>query len=103
MPSASTEERTELLGLTPDELREFMAELGEKPYRASQLYDAICRRRIASLDSMTDLPKTLRRILSDRTVITRTEIQSVFRSSDGTRRFLLRLRDGSEAESVFMP
>ncbi|HSE36091.1 MAG TPA: 23S rRNA (adenine(2503)-C(2))-methyltransferase RlmN [Blastocatellia bacterium] len=96
-------ERTELLGLTQDELREFFAALAEKPYRAQQLYDAIYRRRIASFDAMTDLPKTLRRILQDHAIVTRTRIESEFMSSDGTRRFLLRLADESEVESVFMP
>lgn len=103
MTTASAEKRTELLGLTQDEVREFLDELGEKPYRASQLCDAIYRRRITRFDAMTDLPKTLRRILEECAVVTRTEINSVFLSSDGTRRFLLRLCDGSEAESVFMP
>lgn len=103
MTRASTEERTELLGLTQDEVRDFMAALDEKPYRARQLYDAIYRRRTARFDAMTDLPKTLRRILAERAVVTHTEILSVFLSSDGTRRFLLRLADESEVESVFMP
>ena len=95
--------KRELLGLTQDELREFMGELGEKPYRARQLFQAIHRRRIASFDRITDLPKTLRRILDQHAVVTFTEIENVFLSSDGTRRFLLRLSDGSEVESVFMP
>jgi len=99
----TTETRRELLGLTQDELREFMGELGEKPYRARQLFQAIHRRRIASFDRITDLPKTLRRILDQHAVITFTEIENVFLSSDGTRRFLLKLGDGSEVESVFMP
>jgi 23S rRNA (adenine2503-C2)-methyltransferase len=96
-------EKTELLGLTLDETSNFMLSLGEKPYRARQLYDAIARRRITSFDSMTELPKTLRRILEGNAVVSRTQIQSVFLSSDGTRRFLLTLNDGSEVESVFMP
>jgi len=103
MTLAPNDDRKELLGHTQDELRQFMAELGEKPYRASQLYDAIYRRRLPSFDAMTDLPKTLRRILAEHAIVTRTEIKSVFRSSDGTRRFLLGLLDGSEVESVFMP
>ena len=101
--SDATEMRRELLGLTQDELREFMGELGEKPYRARQLFQAIHRRRIASFDRITDLPKTLRRILDQHAVVTFTEIENVFLSSDGTRRFLLKLGDGSEVESVFMP
>jgi len=99
----SIAEKTELLGLTLDEVTNFMVSLGEKPYRARQLYDAMARRRITSFDSMTELPKTLRRILDDNSVVSRTQIQNVFLSSDGTRRFLMTLKDGSEVESVFMP
>jgi 23S rRNA (adenine2503-C2)-methyltransferase len=61
------------------------------------------RRRIQSFDQMTDLPKTLRRILNEHAVVTHTRIESVFVSSDGTRRFLLKLGDGREVEAVFMP
>ncbi len=103
MSAVTKEAQTELLGLTEEELREFMIALGEKPYRARQLHDAIYRRRITSLDAMTELPKTLRRILQDHAVVTRTHIERVFLSSDGTRRFLLKLADDSEVESVFMP
>ena len=99
----TTAKRIELLGLTQDELREFLVALDEKAFRARQLHDAIHRRRITSFDEMTDLPKTLRRILSDRAVVTNTRIESMFLSTDGTRRFLLQLVDGSEVESVFMP
>ena len=99
----STAEKTELLGLSLDEMTNFMLSLGEKPYRARQLYDAMARRRITSFDPMTELPKTLRRILEDNSVVSRTQIQNVFLSSDGTRRFLMTLKDGSEVESVFMP
>lgn len=96
-------ERNELLGQTQDELTGFLMTLDEKPYRARQLYDAVYRRRLTSFEAMTDLPKTLRRILDEHAVVTRTKIQSEFLSSDGTRRFLLRLSDESEVESVFMP
>ncbi|HZM85014.1 MAG TPA: 23S rRNA (adenine(2503)-C(2))-methyltransferase RlmN [Blastocatellia bacterium] len=101
--SSELAEPTELLGLTQDEVTGFLTSLDEKPYRARQLYDAVYRRRITSFEAMTDLPKTLRRILFDNAVVTRTKIESEFLSSDGTRRFLLKLPDASEAESVFMP
>lgn len=103
MISVAQEQKRELIGLTQDELREFMGALGEKPYRARQLFQAIHRRRMASFDRITDLPKTLRRILDQHAVVTFTGIENVFLSSDGTRRFLLKLSDGSEVESVFMP
>ena len=95
--------KIELLGLAQDELRQFMIELGEKPFRSRQLHDAMNRRRITDFHQMTDLPKTLRRLLDERAVVTHTRIKSVFTSSDGTRRFLLRLGDEREVEAVFMP
>src|ERR1044072_517883 len=95
--------RAELLGLTKDELQQFMVSLGEKPFRARQLYAAIYQRRMTTFDSMTELPKTLRRILDNKAVVTNTRIDSVFRSTDGTRRFLLKLVDSQEVEAVFMP
>jgi 23S rRNA (adenine2503-C2)-methyltransferase len=98
-----TESKIELLGHTQDELRRVMDELGEKPYRARQLYDAMYRRRITSLEAMTDLPKPLRLALGDRATVTTMRIENVFISSDGTRRFLLSLGDGGEVETVFMP
>src|SRR2546421_11711460 len=103
MSAVTPEEKIALLGLTQDEVSAFMVGLGEKPYRARQLYDAIYRRRITSFGAMTDLPKTLRRIFEDHAVVTRTRIESEFLSSDGTRRFLLKLFDDAEVESVFMP
>jgi len=97
------DKKIELLGCTVDEIRRIVIDLGEKPYRARQLYDAIYRRRITDLDSMTDLPKPFRHTLAERAVVTSTRIENLFFSSDGTRRFLLRLGDGREVEAVFMP
>jgi len=103
MSESQSDKRTVLLGLTQDELTQFMVALGEKPYRARQVYEAIYRRRTRSFDSMTELPKTLREILNEHAVVTRTTINKEFDSSDGTRRYLLSLSDDSEIESVFMP
>ena len=93
----------ELIGLTEAEVCEFLSSLGEKPYRGRQLYAAICRRRIIDFDQITDLPKTLRRILSEHAVITNTRVGGIFTSSDGTKRFLLELSDLLEVEAVFIP
>jgi 23S rRNA (adenine2503-C2)-methyltransferase len=95
--------KIELLGLTREELTDFMLSMGEKPYRARQLYAAIYQRRMTAFDSITELPKTLRQILSRKAVITQTRIEQVFNATDGTRRYLLMLADGQEVESVYMP
>jgi 23S rRNA (adenine2503-C2)-methyltransferase len=96
-------EKVELLGLTADELAARVAEFGEKPFRARQLYDAIYRRRLTSFAAMTELPARLREQLAAGAVVTHTRIKCIFTSSDGTRRFLLELGDGREVEAVFMP
>jgi 23S rRNA (adenine2503-C2)-methyltransferase len=96
-------EKRELLGLTEGELCEFLTTLAEKPYRGRQLYAAIYRRRTLCFNQITDLPKTLRRIISERAVITNTRVDQIFTSADGTKRFLLRLAGDLEVEAVFMP
>jgi 23S rRNA (adenine2503-C2)-methyltransferase len=103
MGEVMTGKRTELLGLTGQELVELMTAIGEKPYRARQLYAAVYRRRISALDQVTELPRSVRGVLAEQASVTQTRIESVFISGDGTRRFLLRLGDGREVEAVFMP
>ena len=94
---------TTLLGKTEKELIEFVTELGEAPFRGRQLYQWIYARRATDFDQMTDLPKSLREKLSQSANVTETKIERVFYSSDGTRRYLLKLSDSREAEAVFMP
>jgi 23S rRNA (adenine2503-C2)-methyltransferase len=103
MQVAEAEKRVELIGLTQYELGKFVVSLGEKPYRARQLYDAIYRRRITNFEVMTDLPTQFRRLLAERSVVSHTQVTDVFSSLDGTLRFLLRLSDGCEVEAVFIP
>jgi 23S rRNA (adenine2503-C2)-methyltransferase len=92
-----------LAGLTREELAAAVSALGEKPYRARQLYDSIHRRRVLDFSAMTDLPKTLRERLSAGYEVTATRVSSVFTARDGTRRYLLSLGDGQQIESVFIP
>lgn len=94
---------TTLLGKTEDELIEFARALGEATFRGKQIYQWIYARRALDFDQMTDLSKSLRDKLRQAAVVTETRIEHVFYSSDGTRRYLLRLGDGREAEAVFMP
>ncbi|MGH9825887.1 MAG: hypothetical protein ACREDR_21875, partial [Blastocatellia bacterium] len=93
----------ELNGMTQLELRVFLEGIGEPSFRAKQLFAGIHKRRLDSFDLFTDLPKTLRERLKAEANPVSLEIGRVFNSSDGTRRFLLELRDGLEVETVFMP
>jgi 23S rRNA (adenine2503-C2)-methyltransferase len=94
---------TPLQGKTEQELIDFAGQMSEPSFRGKQLYQSIYGRRILDFDGMTDLPKAFREKLKNAAKIAATEIADVFYSSDGTRRYLLRLEDGREAEAVFMP
>lgn len=92
-----------LLGKTESELMAYAEGGGEAPFRGRQLYQAIYQRRVTDFAQITELAKPLRERLRAETVITETVIARVFTSTDGTRRYLLRLGDGCEIESVFIP
>lgn len=92
-----------LLGKTEAELRDLVVGMGENAYRGRQLYSNIYGRRALDFAEMSDLGKGLRERLGSIARVTATRIAGVFRSLDGTRRYLLTLEDGREAEAVFMP
>src|SRR5580693_6134234 len=54
----------ELLGKSAEELREFVASLGERPFRAAQLYHALYAERRFEFASMTNIPAALRERLA---------------------------------------
>jgi 23S rRNA (adenine2503-C2)-methyltransferase len=92
-----------LFGLDVAALKELFAMLGEKPYRAKQLAEALYKQRVTSLDEVTTLPQLLREKLSaDGWVVGRPAIAESFRSVDGTERYLI--QTGSQTvETVWMP
>jgi len=92
-----------LLGKSEAELIEVAKSFGEAPFRGKQLYRCIYSRRVLDFARMTELSKSLREKLAASAVITETRIEQIFYSTDGTRRYLLKLGDGREAEAVFMP
>jgi 23S rRNA (adenine2503-C2)-methyltransferase len=92
-----------ILGRTKAELEDLASSLGEKAFRGRQLYDAVYRRRLLDWPLITEVPARLRSAWSQSTPISLTSISKVFTSADGTRRYLLRLEDGKEIESVFIP
>lgn len=95
-------EKKNLLGLTTEELKEFAAELGEKPFRGKQLFKWI-NRGVRDFEEMTDFSKSLRAKLSSAAYIGSLKVLDMQHDKkDGTRKFLFRLEDGNAVESVFM-
>jgi len=95
--------KTNLLGLTRSGLEQFVVAMGEKPFRARQLFKWIYRRAAGDFDSMTDLGKDFRRRLAEIADIRVPEVITEQVSADGTRKWLLRLESGQAIEMVFIP
>ena len=80
-----------------------LAELLQPAFRAAQIYKSVYQHWSSDFESMTDLPKALRTSLAAEWNIQPLSIHRRFDSSDGTRRYLVRLADGEMAETVFIP
>jgi 23S rRNA (adenine2503-C2)-methyltransferase len=87
------------------ELTDIREALGpEQPsYRAKQIYDALYRGQTSDLVQIRTLPQDLRQNLAASHTVGLPEIDRVYDSIDGTRRYLLRLSDGRTVETVLMP
>jgi 23S rRNA (adenine2503-C2)-methyltransferase len=88
---------------TLDELKEQLGSMGEPSYRADQLAEWIYRKRARSFAEMTDLPQSLRDQLAETFTFANLQVVRGLGSRDTTRKFLLRLNDGSLIESVLIP
>lgn len=95
--------RMNLKALSLDGFESFAQELGWPKYRAHQLLDWIYRKKAVRFDAMTNLPKRDRDLLEERAFIGDLEPVRRQQSSDGTQKFLFRLSDGQEIESVLIP
>jgi 23S rRNA (adenine2503-C2)-methyltransferase len=100
---AEATNKTNLLGLTRSGLEEFVVAMGEKPFRARQLFKWIYRRAAGDFDTMTDLGKDFRKRLAEIAAIRAPEVLTERVSADGTRKWLLRLESGQAIEMVFIP
>ncbi len=96
-------EKINLRGLTYGDLLAVAGRLGEKPYRAEQIYAWVYRRRAASVNEMTDISKTLRERLKEEFCIENDKVSALSEAPDGTRKFASELSDGNVVESVLIP
>lgn len=95
--------RTNLLGLSREEISTALAALDVESYRADQIYGWIYAKGVTDLEAMTNLSKDLRLRLQDAFRIDRPGITAVQQSVDGTRKWLLGFEDGNAAETVHIP
>ncbi len=102
-PSCTAPTRTNLLGLSLDQLGDFCAQLNQKPFRTRQLARWIHQERAADFGQMTDLAKDFRAALDRCAQIAPPNIISDTIASDGTRKWLLDVGGGNAVETVFIP
>lgn len=93
----------DIKSLTLEELKKEMERIGEKPFRAKQLYQWMHQKLARGFDEMTNLPAAMRdrcAALYEYTAVKQVRMQES--AIDGTKKFLFELRDGSLVESVWM-
>ena len=93
-----------LFGMSLPELTEMMAAMGQKPYRARQVFEALYKQRVSGVMEMTTLSTGLRGELeAGGWMVGLPEIVQTATSVDGTERYLMRMADGETVETVWMP
>ncbi|KIL29148.1 hypothetical protein B4133_1753 [Bacillus altitudinis] len=85
-----------------NEIKDWLKEQGEKPFRATQIFEWLYEKRVTSFDEMSNLSKELREKLKDQFAITTLKTVIKQTSQDGTIKFLFELHDGYTIETVLM-
>ena len=89
--------------LSLEELQSYFVSLGEKSFRAKQVYDWLWSKNLHSIDEMTNLSKDLREKIAQEYTINPISVDQLQKSSDGTIKNGVKLHDGLLVESVLIP
>ena len=95
--------RRDLVGMSRAELAAAVAAIGEAPFRAKQLWHWIYHRGVTDFDLMSTIARPLQGKLAAHFVVGRPQTVTAQLSTDATQKFLVRFRDGQEAETVYIP
>jgi len=102
-PSNDIKGRRNLIGLSFDELKEALANLGMEKFRAKQIWGWVYNQGVTDFSKMSTLAKPARDKLADHFTILRPTISQDQKSEDGTRKWLVKMTDGQEVECVHIP
>ncbi|MCM3731961.1 23S rRNA (adenine(2503)-C(2))-methyltransferase RlmN [Fictibacillus nanhaiensis] len=91
-----------IYGLTLEQLTAWLLKHGYKPYRASQVWEYLYRKRVTDFSDMTDVTKECRELLNENFAINTLTHHVKQEASDGTIKFLFKLQDGNLIETVLM-
>jgi 23S rRNA (adenine2503-C2)-methyltransferase len=87
----------------PEEWVERLRAWGEPAYRGKQIFQWIHARGVLDPDAMTDIPKRLREKLAEEGLALPLEVARLLPATDGTRKLLVRMGDGTQVETVLLP
>jgi 23S rRNA (adenine2503-C2)-methyltransferase len=102
-PNLLPDGRRDLVGLSREELTAAVEAVGEKPFRAKQLWHWIYHQGVTDFSRMSSIARPLQEKLAANFVIGRPEVAVDQLSSDETRKFLFRFRDSQAVETVYIP
>lgn len=96
-------EKTDILSLDLQELQDLLVEMGEKKFRAKQIFQWLHVKKVLDFDKMTDISAQLRERLKEKFCINRLFVQKRLESCiDNTVKYLYKLHDGNFIETVLM-
>lgn len=95
--------RTNLVGMTREEMQAVLQPLGIEAFRARQIGDWIYKKGVTDFARMTNIAAPTRAILAEHFMVARAGIRQDKIALDTTRKWLLRYADGNEVETVFIP
>ncbi|MDL2265908.1 23S rRNA (adenine(2503)-C(2))-methyltransferase RlmN [Parabacteroides sp. OttesenSCG-928-G21] len=97
------EGKLRLLGMTLDELKALVADFGLPGYSAKQIADWLYKKKVRSIDEMTNISKAKRDLLSEKYEVGCYSPSNKAESADGTKKYLFHVADGQYIESVYIP
>lgn len=93
---------TNLFSYSLPKLEDLMLFIGQKKFRATQIFKWIYEKRVTNFDEMSDVSLSFREFLKDNYTLDKPKIFKKQVSSDGTIKLLLELKDGNKIETVLM-
>jgi 23S rRNA (adenine2503-C2)-methyltransferase len=101
--SLPIDSKQNLIGLSKEELANKIKSIGEKAFRAKQIWHWLYNQGATDFSQMSNIAKNLQQKLDEHFTIARPKISKDLLSFDNTRKWLLKYHDNQEAETVFIP
>jgi 23S rRNA (adenine2503-C2)-methyltransferase len=96
-------DKIDIRQLSLDQLTEKLTAFGEKPFRAKQVHEWLWKKRATSFDEMTNLSKSLRKVIDENFIINAIKLSESQKSKDRTIKNAFLLADDAVIEGVLIP